>query len=353
MRRSRFPSLLPSAALLALLLPAGAAFAEPDVRIVTSLKPIELLVHAVATPGMTVTTLVPSGASPHTYQMRPSERQDLARADRIFWVGPGMENFLNRILTGPDFTDRAVSLAPPGLLTAHGDEEHDDEGHEDHHDEHHDDHHGHDEHHHDEHHGDHHKEEGHEEAHHEQAEDPHAHDHGHGADPHLWLDPALALIMAGQIRDSLATLPGADKAALDANLARFRDTMKAKESQIRQQLQPARDIAIFTYHDAFGRFAEHYGLSIAGVLTPTPERSPGAQHLAKVQQQLAQAGQPCLLTEPQFSRQWWRNLTEEVNLRFSTWDPLASDIEADQDGYLEFQQSLADAVLKCLPEQAQ
>ena len=35
-----------------------------------------------------------------------------------------------------------------------------------------------------------------------------------------------------------------------------------------------------------------------------------------------------------------------------SWDPLATDIETDQDGYITFQQSLADAVLKCLPEDA-
>lgn len=337
MRSLRYPLLLLPPLLLNLMLTTSASAAEADHKLVTSLKPIELLVHAVATPGTEITSLVPGGASPHTYQMRPSERQALAEADRIFWVGPGMENFLIRLLSGPDFNDRAVSLAPAGLLDSPREEE---DGHGD-------DHHGHN----DEH--GHHSDDHAEDHHQAQAEDAHAHDHGHGADPHLWLDPALALIMAGQIRDSLATLPAADQAALDANLARFREAMSNKEASIRKQLEPARDISIFTYHDAFGRFAEHYGLSIAGVLTPSPERSPGARHLADVQQQLAGASRPCLLTEPQFSRQWWRSLTEEVNLRFSTWDPLASDIEADADGYLAFQQSLADAVLKCLPEQAQ
>lgn len=333
MRPHRFLATALIVPVLAGLLPA-LALAETNHRIVTSLKPVELLVHAVATADMSVTTLVPNGASPHTYQMRPSERQALAEADRIFWVGPGMENFLNRVLSGPEFTDRAVSLAPPGLLQTHDDEQEKREAHDDHKD------------HHQEEHQEH-------EKHQEHAEDAHAHNHGHGADPHLWLDPALAVMMAEQIRDALASLPGADRAALDANLGRFRVQMADKEASIRKQLEPAGAISIFTYHDAFGRFAEHYGLAIAGVLTPTPERSPGARHLAEVQQQLANAPQPCLLTEPQFSRQWWRNLTEKVDLRFSTWDPLASDIQADRDGYLAFQQSLADAVTACLPEQAQ
>jgi len=63
--------------------------------------------------------------------------------------------------------------------------------------------------------------------------------------------------------------------------------------------------------------------------------------------------QPCLLTEPQFNRQWWRSITEGLDVTFSTWDPLATDIESTSEGYIQFQQSIADAVLECLPEQAQ
>lgn len=340
MRPIRF---LPAALLASLLLPGGKALADSEIHVVTSLKPVELMVRAVATPEVRITTLVPGGASPHTYQMRPSERQALADAHVIFWIGPGMETFLERILSGPDFADRAVALAPEGLLTGEGDGdqhakgEHEEHAREDH---------GHDKHDHDEH--------GHEEKHRDEHhhDDHHGHDHG-GTDPHLWLDPALALTMAAQIRDALAAQTDLDRTELDANLARFREDMATKEAQIRKQLEPARDISIFTYHDAFSRFAGHYGLNIAGVLTPSPERNPGARHLARVQEQLGQASQPCLLTEPQFSRQWWRSLTDEVELSFSTWDPLATDIEADRDGYLAFQQSLADSVLACLPEQAQ
>ncbi len=89
------------------------------------------------------------------------------------------------------------------------------------------------------------------------------------------------------------------------------------------------------------------------MLTLNPELSPGARHVAEVQNKLREASHPCLLTEPQFNRQWWRSITEGLNVTFSTWDPLAMDIDANGTGYLDFQQSVADAVLKCLPEDTQ
>ena len=73
-------------------------------------------------------------------------------------------------------------------------------------------------------------------------------------------------------------------------------------------------------------------------------------HIAEVQEKLRNANHPCLLTEPQFNRQWWRSITENLNVTFSTWDPLATDIEATAQGYNNFQHSIVDAVLNCLPE---
>ncbi|MFW5824737.1 MAG: metal ABC transporter solute-binding protein, Zn/Mn family, partial [Marinobacter sp.] len=174
-----------------------------------------------------------------------------------------------------------------------------------------------------------------------------------GEDPHVWLDPALALAMAETMAEHLKQLDGVDTDAIDSNLAAFSDDLKALEADIREQLAPARDLDLFTYHDAFSRFAGHYDLSIAGVLTLNPERTPGARHLAQVQERLNNAPNPCLLTEPQFDRQWWRSLMEGVDMPLSTWDPLAADIEPSAQGYLEFQRSLARAVLGCLPENAQ
>ncbi|MBJ7275925.1 zinc ABC transporter substrate-binding protein [Marinobacter salarius] len=312
---SRFTGLIALGA--ATLLASASTLASTQV--VTSLKPIELLVRAIAADDVEITTLVQPGASPHNYSMKPSQRRALEAADAIFWVGPEMETFLTRLLGGSEFRDRTYSLM-------HGEnvpEVQSDSGHGDHDD---------------------HEESG--------GHDDHRHDHGSGEDPHIWLDPALAVEMARDIHRVLATLKSADTHVLDANLARFEQAMAETETAINQRLDPARDIDLFTYHDAFTRFVGHYNMNLEGILTLNPELSPGAGHIAEVQEKLRNANQPCLLTEPQFNRQWWRSITEGLDITFSTWDPLATDIETDQDGYIAFQQSLADAVLKCLPEDA-
>jgi zinc transport system substrate-binding protein len=306
------------ASYLALGLSALAASAPvAAANIVTSIKPLELIVKAVAGDDAKVTTLVPAGSSPHNYSMKPSQRRALEQADVIFWVGPEMETFLNRLLSGREFQDRAMAFME-------GPEIDQKDNHHDHHDDH-----GH-------------QEDAH--AHH------HHHDHGDGEDPHIWIDPALALEMAKGVRTRLATLDGMSAEQLDANLARFEESLATAEQDIRARLSGAQNVSLFTYHNAFTRYAEHYDLTLDGVLTLNPELSPGARHIAEVQRKLQQANQPCLLTEPQFNRQWWRSITEGLDVTFSTWDPLATDIESNAEGYINFQYSIADAVTNCLPE---
>lgn len=306
MRHRIFSNSVFKGSILAMALLPATLVAAPQV--VVSLKPLELLVRAVATNDTTVTTLVGPGANPHNYAMKPSQRRALGEADAIFWVGPAMETFLSRLLDGEDFRSRSHAFMPSDDKAEHQEPGHD---------------HGH-------------------------------HHHGHGdgadagADPHIWLDPARSLEMAVRIHDVLAALPGADTAALNANLQAFEQSLAATETQIHQQLAPARDLSLFTYHNAFSHFAAHYELPLAGVLTLNPELSPGARHIAQVQKTLRQATRPCLMTESPFNPQSWEPIVGDIEVAFSSWDPLASDIAADARGYLAFQRSIADAVLDCL-----
>jgi len=300
---------LPRAAFITGLLTLAAALpAVAETNIVTSIKPLELLVRAVATDDVTITSLVAPGGSPHNYTLRPSQRRALEQADAIFWVGPDVESFLTRLLANNEFSGRTHQLM--GQTDTHNEEaRHADE--------------------------------------HAQTDDEHNHDRGTGDDPHIWVDPQHALEMTRAIAQTLSKLDSTNAQAIQQNLQAFEQRLNAREASIREQLEPLQNRKLFSYHSAFTRFAEHYGLQLQGVLTLNPALSPGAKHIAEVQNQLKQAGSACLLTEPQFNTQWWKSITEGLDITFSTWDPLATDMAATPEGYEQFQQSIADAVLNC------
>lgn len=343
---------LPRAAFITGLLTLAAALpAVAETNIVTSIKPLKLLVRAVATDDVTITSLVAPGGSPHNYTLRPSQRRALEQADAIFWVGPDVESFLTRLLANNEFSGRTHQLM--GQTDTHNEEARhadDDQSreHTDHHerqanDENHNGHSDEDEH------NDHTGKEEHSDHgdEHAQTDDEHNHDHGTGDDPHIWVDPQHALEMTRAIAQTLSKLDSTNAQAIQQNLQAFEQRLNAREASIREQLKPLQNRKLFSYHSAFTRFAEHYGLQLQGVLTLNPALSPGAKHIAEVQNQLKQAGSACLLTEPQFNTQWWKSITEGLDITFSTWDPLATDMAATPEGYEQFQQSIADAVLNC------
>ena len=73
---------------------AAAALHAPQTRaaeVVVSIKPIHSLVAAVMGNTGRPLLLLKSGASPHTYRMRPSEARALTRADLIVWIGKELE----------------------------------------------------------------------------------------------------------------------------------------------------------------------------------------------------------------------------------------------------------------------
>src|SRR6478736_1820591 len=66
--------------------------------VVTSIKPIHALVSAIMQGVGTPELIVDGAASPHTYTMKPSNARALQNAKVVFWVGPGLEAFLEKPL---------------------------------------------------------------------------------------------------------------------------------------------------------------------------------------------------------------------------------------------------------------
>ena len=83
--------------LLALVAMCPWAAAEAP-RVVASITPIHSLVSNVMGEIGEPLLLIRGLASPHSYQLRPSDAAALAEADVIVWVGPGLENVLARPL---------------------------------------------------------------------------------------------------------------------------------------------------------------------------------------------------------------------------------------------------------------
>ncbi len=75
------------------------AAAEAPLRVLTSIRPLQLIALAVGGDAVDVDALLDPQFSPHDYQLRPSDRTKLNNAAIVFWVGPRLEAFLQSSIT--------------------------------------------------------------------------------------------------------------------------------------------------------------------------------------------------------------------------------------------------------------
>jgi zinc transport system substrate-binding protein len=317
--------------IISLLLASTALPALADApRVVTDIPPI----HAIATQVMgdlgQPDLLLDRGANAHSYQLRPSQAASLADANLILWVGAEMTPWMDRALDGlsPD-VPRLALLHAEGTYrrdfgqASEAEDEHD-------HD------HGHD----------------HAEKPANSAED-HDHDapgHAHsGLDPHAWLDPANGRHWAGVIAAELSRLDPANAATYAANATAAQARIDALDTEIATILAPAQGKPFVVFHDAYGYFASHYGLTVAGAVALGDASSPGAARLKELTDTVSAGGAVCLFPEAQHDPALVTQMASGSNARIgAALDPEGSTIPPGPDAYDALLRGLATNIADCV-----
>ncbi|MAF14414.1 MAG: ABC transporter substrate-binding protein [Marinomonas sp.] len=326
-------------ALPASLLLSVSAFAQTQV--VTSIKPVSMIVTAIGGDEVKVEQLVNNQASPHDYAMRPSDLRKLDQADLVVWVGELLETFLEKPLANLSSKKDIEWMALSGTyLREFGEEGHDHDEHEGHDHEDHD-HEGHEDHDHDEHDHKDHEHEAHDEHGHE------GHDHT-GTDPHVWLDPANAKILAHNVMEQLSKLDPEHKQEFAANYQAFVGALETADNNVEATLAPIKDVPYFVFHEAYGYFEGHYGLNNKGAVTLSPERKPGAKTVANIRTEIEEHNVACIFSEPQFSPAIVETLIDGTDVKTAVLDPLGVSLKLSNDSYPAFLEALAGQYATCL-----
>ncbi|KAJ8739750.1 zinc ABC transporter substrate-binding protein ZnuA [Aeromonas veronii] len=301
-------------ALLAVSLPVRA------IEVLTTIKPLGFIAAAITDGVSEPKVLLPTGASPHDFSLRPSDIRNINSADLVVWVGPELEGFMAKPLANHPHALALTQVEGMPLFNYATQDSHDSHDHDDH------DHAAHE-------HGDH--DEGHEGHHHE------------GVDPHIWLGPTQAKVIAKAIASELGKLDPANQARYDANLAAFDTTVDAKDKVIAGQMKAVNEKGYFVFHEAYGYWERHYGMSSKGHFTVSPERRPGAKTLVDIRKALEEKQASCIYAEPQFSPAVIESVARNTGAKVLLLDEVGEQVPLGPDGYPQFMQQLADAFAQC------
>ncbi|OYY73206.1 MAG: zinc ABC transporter substrate-binding protein [Gammaproteobacteria bacterium 28-57-27] len=291
-------------------------------NVVTSIKPINDLVLAVMDGVGEPTRLIPPGSSPHTYALKPSERQAAEHADVLFWIGPEVETSLEKVSQNLPKQARVVTLADlPGMeklqartggdwerkrpmarqADAHGK------------------------------HGDHDE-----------------HNHRSTLDGHMWLSPANAGVIVRATAQTLSEIDPTNTAKYQANAEQALTRLSQLDTSLKQQLAPVQNKPFIVFHDAYQYFEHAYDLQAAGSILVSPDAMASAKRVNDMRNKIKALGATCVFSEPQFEPKLVQTLVEGTQARTGVLDPLGASLPGGMDGYEQLIQNLANNLLHCL-----
>ena len=311
--------------------------ANAEIKVVASIKPIHslasYLMEGVGTPNL----IVDGYASPHGFAMKPSHAKMLQEADLIFWVGEGLENFLEKPLKSIAKKAEKIELMEiKGLKKLKFRERnifdgHDDHGHKE--DKHKED--GHDDHGHDE---DGHKEDGH---------DDHGHEgHAHGEyDPHIWLDPENAKIILNEMVEHLVENDEKNASTYKSNLDKALKDIDKLLKNVKSELN--KDFKSIVFHDAYQYFEKRFNVNVLGAFTVNTDVLPGAEQLSEIREIIEHDKVSCVFSEPQFNPDIINAVAKDMNIKTGVLDPLGASLNPGKDLYFDLIKNMSKSFKGC------
>lgn len=279
-----------SLVLLATPLSAGAP------RVATDILPVHSLVARVMEGVGTPDLILPPGASPHGYAMRPSEAAALEQADVVFWIGPALTPWL----AGP-IENLAREATKVAFLEDGGEHQ---EGRDD--------------------------------------------EHGHGdADPHVWLDPENAREWLGDIALALSEED-------PENAARYLENTKMAQADISEliakvstALTPIRADNFVVYHDALGHFERRFDIAPRFALLSSDAEKPTPRRIAELRQRVAEQEIRLIFTEPMAAAELIETVFEGRSAKLCEVDLVGAGVPRGSDHYWQTLLNLAETMGRC------
>lgn len=218
--------------------------AAPD--ILTTSTILADLVRNVAGERLTVESLLPMGADPHSYQPTPQDTAKISQVKVLIVNGAEYEHFLGSLLDNAD-GQRTLIEASAGLRLRTDSESE------------------------------------------------------HGADPHLWLDPNNVVGYVENIREGLTHFDPDGAQAYQSNASAYTAQLQELDTWIKGQVEqiPLERRVLVTNHEAFGYFAERYGFTVVGTIIESfsSDASPSAQQMAGLIEQIRQSKAPAIFLD--------------------------------------------------------
>jgi len=268
----------------------GGPAREGQLVVVASIFPLADIIAVLGGEAVTVETLLPAGASPHTFEINPVQALLVADAGLVVRIGGGLDPFVDSLtaVASPSAARlELMSAVPQGLLAA----------------------------------------------------DSSGAPAVSGPDPHIWLDPVLVrdrLLPA--LTGALCALRPALAADFAARGAAYAQELTALDAWIRERLEGLEHKGLITVHRGWDYFGARYGLKTWAV-EQQPGQEPSPRHVMDLLAVAIERDIRTLFVEPQVAGHAAEALVLEIGGQVLALDPLGGPGMAGYGSYLEMMRS--------------
>jgi zinc transport system substrate-binding protein len=252
--------------------------------VVAGFYPLQFAAERIGGERMVVVNLVQPGAEPHDLELKPSQIEQIAKADLVVYL-KSLQPELDKAVEGNN-KDKLLDVTTISPLEQGAGAE----------------------------------EEG-------------------GLDPHVWLDPVRFAAIVDAIGARAAQLDSAHAAEYTSRTAALHSELAKLDSEFATGLKTCQRHEIVTSHAAFGYLAKRYGLKQIALTGLSPEEEPKPEHLSEVTKQAKELGATTIFFETLVSPKIAETVAREVGTKTAVLDPIEGLESGSTEDYLSVMRS--------------
>jgi len=262
-------------ALFARQKPTRVASGQPKIKVAVTIFPIADIVKNIGRDYVDVVTLLPPGASPHTFEPTPESARDASGSVVLLKIGLGLDDWSQKIADAAGPMETVELSQNIALRRLDG-----------------------------------------------------------NPDPHYWLSIANGGLMAKTIADTLERLDPAHAEIYRNNLILYRASLANADVRLRTKFAELQNRDFATFHEAWYYFAEQYGLNVAAAFEPSPGKEPTPQFVASFIQTVREKHIRVIFSEPQLSSAAIAQSAKDLSVTLETLDPIGGSTP-ETDSYVK------------------
>ena len=255
---------------------------KEDLTIVTTFYPIYDFTKEIVGDEGNVKLLIPAGTEPHDFEPSAKERAEISDADVFVYNSSDMEFFVDSLKDSVDSKQTLMIEAAKGIDRLESQEA--DE--------------------------------------HEESEE--GHDHAHEYDPHVWLDPVLAIKEVRTIAEELGEKYPDKKEIFTKNADAYIKKLEALDQKYSEELKNATNRTFVTQHAAFAYLANQYDLKQVAISGVSPDQEPTPSRLAELKEFVKKNNIKVIYFEENASSKVAETLSNETGVKLEVLNPLES-----------------------------